>query len=123
MSTDGNMTIVTALIRPHKEGSVVRALHDLAEFPGFSIVEARGQGRGRGAGGAYEATEFDLTYHRLLQVQLVCRSDDQADEICRTIANAGWTGRKGDGVVFTAAAHSFVRTRETGGQRGEGPDD
>ena len=114
MSTDTDMTIVTALITPHMEGRVVHALHDLPEFPGFSIAEARGQGRGKGTGGAYQATEFDLTYHRFLQLQIVCRTD-QASEICRTIAGAGLTGRKGDGVIFTASANSFTRIRETGG--------
>lgn len=111
MSIESGMTIVTALIRPHMEGRVVRALHDLQEFPGFFIVEARGQGRGRGAGGGYTATDFDLTYHRFLQLQTVCRSG-LADEICNAIAAAAWTGHRGDGVVFTTDAHSFVRIRE-----------
>ena len=107
------MTIVTALIRPSMEGRVVRALHDLPDFPGFFIVEARGHGRGRGAGGAYVASEFDLTYHEYLQLQLVCGAG-MADEICNTIAEAAWTGQKGDGVVFTNDAHSFVRIRDSG---------
>jgi nitrogen regulatory protein PII len=111
MSTE--YAIVTAFIRPQMEGPVVHALHDLKEFPGFSVAEARGQGRGKGTGGSYEATEYDLTYHRLLKLQIVCRSE-QASEICRTIADAGWTGRKGDGVIFTAPATSFIRIRTTG---------
>lgn len=113
MSTEPGMTIVTALIRPHMEGHVVQALHDLPEFPGFFITEARGQGRGRGAGGAYQATEFDLTYHRFLQLQIVC-SASAASQVCSAIAAAAWTGRKGDGVIFTGAAESFGRIRQIG---------
>ena len=113
MSTESAMTIITALVRPQMEGRVVLALHDLADFPGFFILEARGQGRGRGVGGSYQATEFDLTYHRYLQFEIVCRTT-AADEIQRVIANAAWTGRKGDGVIFTADAKSFVRIREIG---------
>jgi nitrogen regulatory protein PII len=116
MTTESGMTIVTALIRPHMEGRVVHALHDLPEFPGFFVADVRGQGRGRGAGGSYSATEFDLTYHRFLQLQIVCRSG-LADEICNTIAASAWTGHRGDGVVFTTDAHSFVRIRETGGPK------
>jgi nitrogen regulatory protein PII len=112
MSTESGMTIITALIRPHMEGRVVHALHDLPEFPGFFIAEVRGQGRGRGVGGAYTATEFDLTYHPFLQLQIVCRSS-LAGEICRTIAAAAWTGHKGDGVVFSTDAVSFTRIRES----------
>jgi nitrogen regulatory protein PII len=114
MNTEPKLILVTALVRPHMEGNVVNALHELPEFPGFSITEVRGQGHGRGAGGSYQATEFDLTYHRFLQLQIVCRSD-AADKICRTIAEAAWTGRKGDGVIFTTDAHSLVRIREAGG--------
>ena len=113
MSTESGMTIITALIRPHMEGHVVGALHDLPEFPGFYITDARGQGHGRGAGGAYQATEFDLTYHRYLQLQIVC-ANDATGKICNAIETAAWTGRKGDGVIFTAAAISFSRIRESG---------
>lgn len=118
MSTEPGMTIVTALIRPHMEGRVVHALHNLTEFPGFFVAEVRGQGRGRGAGGAYTATEFELTYHRFLKLQLVCRSG-LAGEIGSTIAAAAWTGHKGDGVVFTTNADSFVRIREVGRPKDE----
>lgn len=112
MSIKQAMTIVTALIRPQMEGRVVRALHDLQEFPGFSISEVRGQGRGRGSGGTYTATEFDLTYHQFLQIQLVCRTE-LAGTVHDAITTAAWTGRKGDGVIFMTDAHSFARIRET----------
>ena len=113
MSIEPGMTVVTALIRPHMEGRVVRALHDLPEFPGFFITSARGQGRGRGKGGAYTATEFDLTYHPFLQLQTVCRAD-LAATVADVIAAAAWTGNKGDGVVFAAGADVFIRIREKG---------
>jgi nitrogen regulatory protein PII len=107
------MTLITALIRPHMEGHVVRALHDLADFPGFTFDEVRGQGRGRGQGGGYVSTETNLTYQQFLELRLVCRSD-LADHICDRIASAAWTGRKGDGVVFTTPVHTFARIREIG---------
>lgn len=111
------MTVVTALMRPQMEARVVSALHDLPEFPGFTITEARGQGRGRGARGSYLASELDLTYHRFLQIQVVC-PQSAAAHIGSVIAAAAWTGQKGDGIVFTSSAQSFVRIREAGG-RGE----
>ena len=120
MTIDAGMMIVTALIRPNMEGQVVRALHDLPEFPGLSITDVRGQGRGRGRGGAYMATEFDLTYHPFLQVQIVCRTE-LSDPIADTIATAAWTGMKGDGVVFTTDAKIFIRIREKGKPKGSTP--
>jgi hypothetical protein len=35
------MTLITAFIKPNREGPVVSALHDLPEFPGFSLTEAK----------------------------------------------------------------------------------
>jgi nitrogen regulatory protein PII len=103
------------------EGHVVRALHELPDFPGFTFDEVRGQGRGRGQGGGYVSTDTDLTYHQYLELRLVCRSD-LAEDICGRIASAAWTGRKGDGVVYTTPVHSFSRVREIG-KRPEQPHD
>lgn len=104
---------ITAFLQPHLEARAVQALHALDEFPGFSIVEARGQGRGRGAGGTYVASEYDLTYQRHIRIEIVCRAA-AVDLIVRTLAEAGWTGRRGDGVIFVSAVERFVRIREAG---------
>lgn len=113
MSIDGEVILVTALIRPYMEEHVVQSLHDLPEFPGFTFTAARGQGRGRGQGGSYVSSNTDLTYHQFLELRLVCRSEF-AGEICDRIASAAWTGRKGDGVVFTTPVRTFARIREIG---------
>lgn len=107
------LKLVTALVHPHLEGRVVRALHDLPEFPGFSIVEARGQGRGRGAGGTYVASEYDLTYQRHLRIEIVCRAAS-VDAVIAAVTAAAWTGRRGDGVVFVTPVEGFARIREAG---------
>jgi nitrogen regulatory protein PII len=114
MSTDG-WTIVTALIRPHMEERVIRALHDLPEFPGFFITDVRGQGRGRGAGGAYVSSESDLSFHEFVKIEILC-DPASSDVIRATIVQAAWTGRKGDGIVFASPAHGFSRIRELGGR-------
>jgi nitrogen regulatory protein PII len=112
MSTDDQMTLIIAQIRPNMEGKVITALHDLPEFPGFTLSEVRGQGRGRGTGGEYQSSEFDLTYQRHLQIQIVCRAS-MVNSVFDAIANAAWTGRRGDGVIFAADAKFFARIRET----------
>ena len=113
MNTEREMTVVTAVIRPHMEARVVQALHDLPEFPGFFVAQVRAQSRGRGAGGAYRPSELDLTYHQFLQLQIVCRTE-AAGKICDAVAAAAWTGHKGDGVIFTTDANSCRRIREAG---------
>ena len=121
MTDRTEMILITALIRPYMEEHVVRALHGLPDFPGFTFAEVRGQGRGRGLGGSYVVTEADLTYHEFLELRLIC-GPALANDICDRIASAAWTGRKGDGVVFTMPVHSFVRIREIG-RHHEGRDD
>jgi nitrogen regulatory protein PII len=112
MSTDEPMIFIIAQIRPNMEGKVVNALHDLPEFPGFTVLEVRGQGRGRGVGGGYQVSELDLTYQRHLQIQIVCRTG-MVKDICDAIAAAAWTGRRGDGVIFATDAKFFARIRES----------
>lgn len=113
MSTSQSLTLVTALIRPHMEERVIRALHDFPDCPGFTLTQARGQGRGRGAGGTYEAGDSGLLYQRHLCLQIVCATS-RADELCRSLTAAAWTGRKGDGVIFTTEVGRFLRIREAG---------
>ena len=115
MSTESGMAIVTALIRPDMEGRVVRALHDLPEFPGFFVTEVRGQGRGRGAGGAYTATEFDLTYHHFLQLQLVCRPAWPAKSATRSLQPPG------PGTKATASFSPRKRIHSCASARSGGP--
>lgn len=117
----GALRLITALIHPHLEARVVKALQELPEFPGFSLVEVRGQGRGRGAGGTYVATEYDLVYQRHLRLEIVSRAD-AVDTITRVIARTGWTGRRGDGVVFVTAVERLMRIREAGAPAREGED-
>ncbi|MEW6146728.1 MAG: P-II family nitrogen regulator [Pseudomonadota bacterium] len=111
------MVIITAFIKPNMEGHVVKALHDLTEFPGFTLSCVRGQGRGRGAGGHFRATEYNFSYQEHLRIELVCRIE-LVDEICNVIARAAWTGSKGDGVIFSQPLADFFRIREHGRKGG-----
>ncbi len=100
--------LAMTLVTPHMEERVILALRDLTDFHGFTFTEVRGQGRGRGQGDAYVYTELHLIFYRFLELCLVCRPE-LADEICDRIASAAWTGRKGDGVVFTTTVNDFAR--------------
>jgi nitrogen regulatory protein P-II 1 len=105
------MKMITATIQPHMEGRVVRALHELEHFPGFTIHEVRGQGRGRGAGGSFKLNEYNLFYHKKLVIEVVCE-DAFAEQICATILANAHTGRKGDGIVTVSDIQSMHRIRD-----------
>ena len=104
------MRTIKAIIQPHIVTRVVRALHDLPHFPGLTLSDARGQGRGRGAGGSYRVTEDDIDYHRKVILEVVC-TDAHADSIVDLIRNAAHTGNKDDGIIIVSAVHEVIRIR------------
>lgn len=115
MSTEQSVVLITALVRANMEGYVIRALHDLAHFPGITRSEVRGQGVGRGKGGAYVSTDLDLTFQQHVELRVICPGE-QVDGVCDTIAAAAWTGNKGDGVIWTTPISTFATIREAGAQ-------
>lgn len=104
------MKEIKAIIQPHMLSKVVRALHELPHFPGLTLSDARGQGRGRGAGGAFKITEDDIDYHRKVILEVVC-ADDLAANIAETIRQAAHTGNKGDGIIIINELREVIRIR------------
>ena len=104
------MKEIRAIIQPHIVEKVVRALHELEHFPGFTLSDAHGQGRGRGAGGAYRTTEDDIDYHKKVILEVVC-ADDIASGIAETIRSAAHTGNKGDGIIIINELVEVIRIR------------
>jgi nitrogen regulatory protein PII len=104
------MKEIKAIIHPHMVHKVVHALHELEHFPGFTLLDARGQGRGRGAGGAYVITEDDIDYHRKTVIVVVC-ADEIAATIADTIRETAHTGHKGDGIITVRNLEEVIRIR------------
>jgi nitrogen regulatory protein P-II 1 len=101
---------IKAVIQPHMLSKVMRALHALPHFPGCTVTDARGQGRGRGAGGSYKVTEDDIDYHRKVVLELIC-SDHLVASIAETIRQAAHTGHPGDGVIIVRELREVMRIR------------
>ncbi|MBL6612387.1 MAG: P-II family nitrogen regulator [Alphaproteobacteria bacterium] len=106
------MKRIDAIIQPHRLRHVVLALHELPRFPGFTIVDAHGQGRGKGSGGhfVYDADE-GLVYHKRRALMIVCE-DKEARYIAELIAKAAHTGRAGDGLVTISDLGDVIRVRD-----------
>lgn len=109
------MKEIKAIIQPHMVSKVVRALHELPHFPGLTVFDARGQGRGRGAGGAFKVTEDSIDYHRKTVLEIVC-ADEHAASIAETIRQHAHTGRTGDGIIIVTDLGEVIRIR-TGEQQ------
>jgi len=76
----------------------------------LTLNDARGQGRGRGAGGSFKLTEDDIDYHRKVILEVVC-TDDFAGNITETIRQAAHTGNKGDGIILIRELSEVIRIR------------
>lgn len=104
------MKKIQAFIQPHVLGRVVQALHELPHFPGISILDVAGQGRGRGQGGAYRVTEEELFFHKKKLVVVVC-ADEIAGSMVEAIRVAAHTGHQGDGLILVTDISQVVRIR------------
>lgn len=108
------MKQLTAFIQPHRLSKIVRALHQLPRFPGFTVLDAHGQGHGRGAGGHHAYDDNGLMYHERCMLVVVCE-DGEATAVAECIAHAAHTGNKGDGIVAVAEVLQVLRIRDAGG--------
>jgi nitrogen regulatory protein P-II 1 len=110
------MKQVKAIIQPHMTDRVSNALHELPHFPGMTVFEVSGQGRGRGEGGAYLPTEETIFYERRKLIEIVC-GDEAAESIAETIRQAARTGTRGDGLIVITDIDTVIRIRS--GERQE----
>jgi nitrogen regulatory protein P-II 1 len=111
------MKEIIAIIQPHTLSHVMHALHALPHFPGVTLLDVHGQGRGRGTGGAFRPTEEDFSFHKKTVLLVTCDAA-HADTLVAAIAQAARTGNKGDGIITVkdVARVIRIRTGETAGQ-------
>ena len=111
------MKEIKAIIQPHMLNKVMEALRALPHFPGVTVSDCRGQGRGQGAGGRYVATEETIDLEKMAKLELFC-ADAICDELVNVIRKAAHTGNPGDGVIMVAELPRVVRVR-TGAEQNE----
>lgn len=105
------MKRIEAFVQPHRLSKVVSALHALPHFPGFTVLNAQGQGHGRGAGGSFiYSRDAGLLLHPRLVLVVDCE-DHEAHDIAMTIARTAHTGNKGDGIVTILEVSEVIRIR------------
>ena len=104
------MKEIKAILQPHIVTKVVHTLHALPHFPGLTLSDAHGQGRGRGAGGSFKLTEDEIDYHRKVILEVVC-NDELAPGIAEAIRQAAHTGNQGDGIILVHELSEVIRIR------------
>lgn len=111
------MKEIKAIIQPHMLNHVMERLHGLPHFPGVTVSDCHGQGRGRGRSGVYVATEETVFFKKMTKLEIFC-ADMACDDIVRAIREAAHTGNPGDGAVTVIHLARVVRIR-TGQEQDE----
>jgi nitrogen regulatory protein P-II 1 len=98
---------VRAYIQPFMLSKVTHALQKIAGFPGMSMIEMQGFGRGKvRIPGDKVVREFVPK----MRLEVVVK-DELVEEVVRTIEKAAHTGNLGDGVIFVINVEQAVRIR------------
>lgn len=111
------MREIKAIIQPHMLSKVMDALRALPHFPGVTVSDCQGQGRGHGAGGHFVPTEESIFFSKRVKLEVFC-DDAICDELVRLIQRTAHTGSHGDGVVMVVDLARIVRIR-TGEEQSE----
>ena len=109
------MREVKALFRPQRLDEVVEALRGIPGSPGVTVSKVRAYAGAPSAehqptGGDDVEADF-VKLEALVPTALV-------DRVVAAIAQAGHTGRAGDGIVFVVPVEDFVRIRDVRGTDG-----
>ena len=113
MSTE-KLKLITAYIHPLLEARVVRALHELPEFPGFLDGGGPRSGSRTGCRGHFISRASPIFSISAISKCRSCAPEAAVERISKVLAEAAWTGRKGDGVLFVTPVDNLMRIREAG---------
>lgn len=111
------MKEIKAILQSHALDRVMDALHLLPHFPGVTVSDCQGQGRGRGKDGRFMADKETIFFTKRCKLEIFC-ADAICAEIVRVIQKAAHTGNPGDGVIIVADLSQVVRIR-TGEEQDE----
>jgi nitrogen regulatory protein P-II 1 len=103
------LTLITAIIKPHKLDDVKEAL--LANgVEGLTVTEVRGFGRQRGKTENFRGSEYHIDFLPKVKLEIVV-STESAERVIGVIAAAAKTDKIGDGKIWSFGIDSLLRVR------------
>lgn len=112
------MNMIVAYIRPIVKDEVVDRLRRM-EVPGASLSEVDGFGLEADPSGEASYGPQVSPYVTTVKLEVVC-AEERAPAIAEAIAEAAWTGRRGDGKVFVLPVGRAIDIRtHSGSEAGE----
>ena len=103
------LSLVTAIIKPHKLDDVKTALRD-AGVLGLTATEVKGFGRQGGKTETYRGAEYVVDFLPKVKVEVLVDTFD-VERVIDVIVNASRTGKIGDGKVWAVSVDRVVRIR------------
>ena len=109
------MIKIEAIIRVEKFEDVKDAL-SAAEVKGITLSQVMGCGAQKGYTKLVRGVEVDITMLSKIKLEIVVASDAVADKVIGAIQRAAYTGKPGDGKIFSYEIRTAlrIRTKETG---------
>ncbi|MGH7501769.1 MAG: P-II family nitrogen regulator [Longimicrobiales bacterium] len=109
------MKMIVAFLRPDRLDPVTRALEHIPHFPGMTVTDARGFGRGK-VEEPPDSRRAELTdFTETARIEIVV-SDEQSSTVMEVIEKTARTGRRDDGKIFVLPVERGrrIRTGEEG---------
>jgi nitrogen regulatory protein P-II 1 len=105
---------VTAIIKPYRLEAVRDAVRRV-DVIGMTVGEVQGYGRQGGKTETFRGSEYTIDFVPKVKVEVVVHDDD-VDKVVEAIADAGRTGKIGDGKIWAVEVGRLmrIRTGETG---------
>ena len=109
------MKKIEAVVRPDSLDQVLDALEQ-AGYPGIMVTEIEGHGKQKGVTQQWRGQEYKVNLLPKVKLEVVV-TDQEAEEIIKTISKVAKTGQIGDGKIFISDMAEAVRIRT--GERGD----
>ncbi|TYL39783.1 ammonium transporter [Natronococcus pandeyae] len=106
---DGQIKMVTAIVRPDRLGAVKKALAE-AGAPSLTVTNVSGRGSQPAKKGQWRGEEYTVDLHQKVKIECVV-ADIPADEVVDAIRKGANTGEPGDGKIFVTPVERAVQIR------------
>lgn len=106
---DGEIKLVTAVVRPDKLTDVKRALAEI-DAPSLTVTNVSGRGSQPAKTGQWRGEEFTVDLHQKVKIECVV-ADVPAPAVADAILDSAHTGNPGDGKVFILPVENAYQIR------------
>lgn len=108
------MKKIEVIIKPAKLDDVIDALNQIG-IMGMTVSEVKGFGRQKGHVEVYRSSEYIVSFHPKVKIELVVATD-MLEKVIDVIQKTANTGKIGDGKIFVYPIEDVLRIRT--GERG-----